>query len=294
MLKVRLISAFTLLPIVLLIFTVGPEWGALLFLMLSSAFCLHEMASMTLPALEARLTGSDDESLAVARRKLPWVVVGIGWLLQAATAYQLEAGIGLVVLGLFGGLLVGEYFAKSIDQAAARAFGILISVCYGALPWLVIWQLYKMGDHAKYVLLVMAITWMGDTGGYFGGRFFGGKLFGGRKLAPTISPKKTWEGAVFGLLMSILGGFILNAVYRDIAGVGPIASPGILLVAGLLGGVFEQLGDLLESLFKRFAGVKDSGSIIPGHGGFLDRVDGILFAAPVIWAVIYYGGALGL
>jgi phosphatidate cytidylyltransferase len=252
------------------------------------------MASMTLPALERRLAGSDADSLAVAQKKLPWVVVGIGWLLQAVTAYQLEAGIGLVVLGLFGGLLVGEYFAKSIDQAAARAFGILISVCYGALPWLVIWQLYKMGDHAKYVLLVMAITWMGDTGGYFGGRFFGGKLFGGRKLAPTISPKKTWEGAVFGLLMSILGGFILNAVYRDIAGVGPIASPGILLVAGLLGGVFEQLGDLLESLFKRFAGVKDSGSIIPGHGGFLDRVDGILFAAPVIWAVIYYGGALGL
>jgi phosphatidate cytidylyltransferase len=140
----------------------------------------------------------------------------------------------------------------------------------------------------------MAITWMGDTGGYFGGRLFGGKLFGGRKLAPTISPKKTREGAVFGLLMSILGGFTLNAVYRDIAGVGPIASPGVLLVAGLFGGIFEQLGDLLESLFKRFAGVKDSGSIIPGHGGLLDRVDGILFAAPVIWAVIYYGGALGL
>lgn len=294
MLKVRLISAFTLLPIVLLIFTVGPEWGTLLFLMLSSAFCLHEMASMTLPALEARLAGADEESLAVARRKLPWVVVGIGWLLQATIAYQLEAAIGLVVLGLFGGLLVGEYFARSIDQAAARAFGILISVCYGALPWVVIWQLYKMGDHAKYVLLVMAITWMGDTGGYFGGRFFGGKLFGGRKLAPTISPKKTWEGAVFGLLMSILGGFILDAVYRDIAGLGPIASPGVLLAAGLLGGIFEQLGDLLESLFKRFAGVKDSGSIIPGHGGLLDRVDGILFAAPVIWAVIYYGGALGL
>lgn len=294
MLKVRLISAFTLLPIVLLIFTVGPEWGTLLFLMLSSAFCLHEMASMTLPALEARLAGADEESLAVARRKLPWIVVGIGWLLQATIAYQLEAAIGLVVLGLFGGLLVGEYFARSIDQAAARAFGILISVCYGALPWVVIWQLYKMGDHAKYVLLVMAITWMGDTGGYFGGRFFGGKLFGGRKLAPTISPKKTWEGAVFGLLMSILGGFILDAVYRDIAGLGPIASPGVLLAAGLLGGIFEQLGDLLESLFKRFAGVKDSGSIIPGHGGLLDRVDGILFAAPVIWAVIYYGGALGL
>jgi phosphatidate cytidylyltransferase len=294
MLKVRLISAFTLLPVVLLIFTVGPEWGALVFLMLSSAFCMHEMASMTLPALERRLAGSDADSLAVAQKKLPWVVVGIGWLLQAVTAYQLEAGIGLVVLGLFGGLLVGEYFAKSIDQAAARAFGILISVCYGALPWLIIWQLYKMGDHAKYILLVMAITWMGDTGGYFGGRLFGGKLFGGRKLAPTISPKKTWEGAVFGLLMSILGGFTLNAVYRDIAGVGPIASPGVLLVAGLFGGIFEQLGDLLESLFKRFAGVKDSGSIIPGHGGLLDRVDGILFAAPVIWAVIYYGGALGL
>ena len=91
-----------------------------------------------------------------------------------------------------------------------------------------------------------------------------------------------------------MSGVVLNLVYRDVFGVGTIASFTLLLLAGFWGGIFEQIGDLLESLFKRFARVKDSGSIIPGHGGLLDRVDGVLFAAPVIWAVIYFGGLFGL
>lgn len=295
MLRVRLISALTLLPIILVIFTTGPAWAVLLFLMGVAGFCLYEMALITLPALESRLAPDQADRPPMGRKLLPWIVVLIGWMLiLCAALVPAEGVLGALILVILGSLLVGEYVSGSIDQAAARAFGILISVCYAGLPWLVVWQLYKMGEHAKYVLLVMAVTWMGDTGGYFGGRFLGGKIFGQRKLAPTISPKKTWEGAICGLILSTISGVLLNVVYRDVFDAGTIATLAILLLAGLLGGIFEQIGDLLESLFKRFARVKDSGSIIPGHGGFLDRVDGVLFAAPVIWAVIYFGGGLGL
>ena len=127
----------------------------------------------------------------------------------------------------------------------------------------------------------MTVTWAGDTGGYFGGRYFGGKIFGDRKMAPLISPKKTWEGALAGILLSIVGALLLNLCFMN-----QLGSPGFIARLALAGGAAAQLGDLVESTFKRFSGVKDSGVIIPGHGGFLDRVDGILFAAPVIWAIL--------
>lgn len=297
MLRIRIISAFLLLPLVLLIVTRGPWWGVLLFLIASAGVCLHEMAHIALSALERSLVGSAGGGATRSSRRqlMPWLAVVLGCSLLAGSAFlPSEAVMGSLILTLFICLLLGEYLGGSIEQSAAWAFSILITVCYAGLPWLLIWQLYKMGENAKYLLLVMAITWMGDTGGYFGGRFFGGKIFGDRKLAPTISPKKTWEGAVSGLLLSVIGALTLNYVYGDWLGLGEIASPVILLIAAVLGGIFEQIGDLLESLFKRVAQVKDSGSIIPGHGGLLDRVDGVLFAAPVIWAVVYYGGIVGL
>jgi len=146
-----------------------------------------------------------------------------------------------------------------------------------------VWQLYRMGPHASYIMLVMVVTWGGDTGGYFGGRYFGGKVFGDRKMAPLISPKKTWEGAVCSLVVSVVGALLLNLCFLN-----EIGTPSFIARLAVGGGIAAQLGDLVESTFKRFSGVKDSGVIIPGHGGFLDRVDGILFAAPVIWAILYY------
>jgi phosphatidate cytidylyltransferase len=140
-----------------------------------------------------------------------------------------------------------------------------------------------MAPNARFTLLVMTVTWCGDTGAYFGGRFYGGKIFGDRKLAPIISPKKTWEGAIAGILASIAGAMVLNLIFLN-----DLGSMGFIGRLALVGGIAAQLGDLVESTFKRFSGVKDSGVLIPGHGGFLDRVDGILFAAPVIWAILYY------
>src|SRR5690606_3231770 len=123
----------------------------------------------------------------------PLITVGIGWAIFLASAFgRFEGGRGTVAVGLIAALLVGAFAARRIDLAVARATGSLVALCLGALPWVIIWDLYLLGDHSRYLLLLMAVAWCGDTGGYFGGRFFGGKIFGDRKMAPSISPKKTW------------------------------------------------------------------------------------------------------
>src|SRR5699024_7397069 len=128
----------------------------------------------------------------------------------------------------------------------------------------------------RWLLLALAIVWAADTGAYFAGRRFGGKLFKERRLAPRISPNKTIEGLLGGLLAAVAGG----VVFAPLAGAAASQLPAVALVALLAAG-FSVLGDLFESLLKRHAGVKDSGNLIPGHGGLLDRLDGVLAALPV-------------
>jgi phosphatidate cytidylyltransferase len=118
------------------------------------------------------------------------------------------------------------------------------------------------------VLFVLLIVWASDIGAYAAGR-----VFGGPKLAPAISPGKTWSGAAGGLV----GACLVGAVAARFAADAPISHAA--LVAGVLG-ILAQLGDLLESWLKRHFGVKDSSRLIPGHGGLLDRLDGVLAAAP--------------
>lgn len=128
----------------------------------------------------------------------------------------------------------------------------------------------------ELVFFVLMATWMGDTAAYFGG-----KGFGKHQLAPLISPKKTIEGAVAGLIGSISGALIAKLWFLDI-------NFSNAIIAGILIGIFGQLGDLSESLIKRNLHVKDSGSIIPGHGGMLDRIDSLLFSLPVFYYYYIY------
>jgi phosphatidate cytidylyltransferase len=293
MLKARLITALVGLPIVLLAFVYGPWWFIVLFIMACMTLSIFEAAGMLIPTFELRLAGhgagaeevsSVKRLAASATSRLPALATAIGWLMLLLTANsEPTASVGIIAIGMLAALLIGCFSSRDVDLSAARAFGMLTSLAYAALPWIVVWHLFLMAPHSRYILLVMAVTWLGDTGGYFGGRYYGGKIFGNRKLAPTISPKKTWEGAVAGLALSVVGGLVLNVIF-----VGELGSFGLIALCGLLGGVSAMIGDLVESMLKRFAKVKDSGTIIPGHGGFLDRVDGILFAAPVIWALLHY------
>jgi phosphatidate cytidylyltransferase len=123
-----------------------------------------------------------------------------------------------------------------------------------------------------WVFLTMALAWGSDTSAYFVGR-----KFGKTKLAPRISPKKTLEGSAGGLAASVLGALAMSFF---LPGLGPIDA----IALGILAGAAGQAGDLLVSVLKRSSGVKDSGGILPGHGGILDRVDALVFTAPATWA----------
>src|SRR3954447_19236362 len=132
-----------------------------------------------------------------------------------------------------------------------------------------------MQPGVAWIYYTCAITWLQDTSAYFVGR-----RFGRHKLAPVLSPKKTWEGAAGGLL----GAMITGVVCVSILGLPITLLQGALL--GLVGGIVGPLGDLSESLIKRQVGLKDAGNLIPGHGGILDRADSLLFTVPILYYLI--------
>jgi phosphatidate cytidylyltransferase len=125
-------------------------------------------------------------------------------------------------------------------------------------------------DGPELLLLALVITWAADSTAYFVGR-----AIGKHPLAPHISPKKTWEGSISGMLGSVLVAYVFSFWIH-------IPLPH-LLARGILGNLAGQMGDLLESAYKRSAGVKDSGGLLPGHGGILDRIDALILCLPVIW-----------
>ena len=129
------------------------------------------------------------------------------------------------------------------------------------------------------IMLPVAVTTLGDSAAYFVGR-----RVGRRRLAPKVSPGKTVEGAIGGLAGAVITGFVLGIFMGDFENL--VLSAPICAVIGLILGVAGQLGDLSESILKREAGVKDSGRLLPGHGGFLDRFDSLLFTTPLAYGLV--------
>ena len=187
-----------------------------------------------------------------------------GWLFSLL---MLVAAIGLAVewLGMWRGSHAGP--GALLAGIPYLAPGIV------ALPWL------RVDDAAgrDNVLFLLIVVWASDIGAYVVGR-----LVGGPKLAPAISPGKTWSGAVGGLVAAISVAWFFSGV------LGAPPARGLLIGACL--GIASQAGDLLESAIKRGFGVKDSGRLIPGHGGLLDRIDGLLVAAPAAALLAAYFG----
>jgi phosphatidate cytidylyltransferase len=143
----------------------------------------------------------------------------------------------------------------------------------GIFPGLTV-HVLGMENGSTWLFGLLAIVFSGDTFAYLSGRFFGTK-----KLLEPVSPKKTLEGSIGGLGGSALAGLVLGLFFLKDQPLG-----GLVLMA-MVTGLFAQVGDLFESLLKRIADVKDSGAIMPGHGGILDRVDGVLFAAPIYYVL---------
>jgi phosphatidate cytidylyltransferase len=249
------------------------------------------------------------ESYDVQTLRLPtYTFVGLFFLLLAADSGgetpQLSALKFVLALGfacaiapfLFLTIAMRRMQMKgSYPAAAASAFAFT----YIALPMAMLVQLRQQWAGAFWLLYLLLVVWAGDIFAYFVGRSLGRHL-----MAPRISPKKTWEGAAASVAASLVVGILLFNHALQISSfllrIGliqrrdglfalekPEIWPIVLLTIAL--NVAAQLGDLVESLIKRGAGVKDSGTILPGHGGMLDRIDALLFAAPVLW---FYAVAL--
>jgi phosphatidate cytidylyltransferase len=175
-------------------------------------------------------------------------------------------------------LCYGLLGVRDTAEGARAATTLLTGLVY--VPGLLVFVPWIRTDFGlDWLFLMLIVTWCGDTGAYFAGR-----ALGKRKLFERISPKKTWEGAIGGTLLSIVGALVIRAVDPSISPGGLETVPWVhMAVLGLLINISGVIGDLVESLFKRAHDVKDSGWIMPGHGGILDRVDSILFTAPVTW-----------
>lgn len=252
-LRKRVLSAAVLLPAAIACIWLGAEpWTALM------AVCVSVLAWEWVHLCGLRT------------RVLPGAAVPAVVLLAGALSVFEEGRAALIVLALgtvatwaIAGRLRGE------DAPEKPPGWLAAGVLYIGLAGIALIELRHDNEAGRAnVLFLFAVVWASDSGAYLAGR-----LFGGPKLAPAISPGKTWAGAVGGLAASVLAGLAVAAAMAP----GPIGR--VVAVAAILC-VATQAGDLLESAIKRHFRVKDTSSLIPGHGGLLDRLDGVLAAAP--------------
>jgi phosphatidate cytidylyltransferase len=254
----RILSALVGLPLVgLLVFWREPLGFGLLAL-LATGVALWELGRLTLP---------DARPVHVASLVFLGTAFATGVYLRPGLAHLwlLAAVLLLGLLVLFAG---GELKSRTV-RLGMSGFGIFyVGGLLMALPLMH----RDLPDGSLWVATAIAVTFVNDTGAYFVGR-----TIGRHKLAPAISPGKTVEGAVGGLVFGVAFMFVARATYF------PALTVLDALVIGVAGGILGPSGDLLESMFKRAVGAKDSGNIIPGHGGVLDRIDALLFVGAYIY-----------
>ena len=253
----RIVVAAVLLPIVLGAVYLGGWW---LFALIAVAVgvSLHEYWLMARALAPLALAGYIGAALALVGAQLS----GVTWMLGGALT-----------------TIVLAFVLKVISEARAGATAAISSTVMGAL-WIggglsFLLLLRDRPTHGQLALYTVLIAvWAGDTFAYLGGR-----LIGRHKMAPSTSPGKTWEGFVFGTAATVFVAFV--ALYKQ-----DFLSIPQSIVLGVVVAVAGPLGDLFESLLKRDAGVKDSGTVLGGHGGMLDRLDAFLFAAPAAYFTI--------
>ena len=256
----RLISAVVLLPVFLLIVIKAPGWMFNTLVVVASAAALWELVR-----LFEQAGRPVDRALALA--------AGVAVTASFATA-RLVDPFALPVFSLLiavVALLAAPVWRGTPD--VARSANTLLAITY--IGWLLgfgilLHHTSALGD--ELLLYVVGVTWIGETAAYVVG-----STMGRHKLAPAISPKKSVEGAVAQLVASVATGAAVGAWLL------PTCGAGVWLGGGALLGVVGQFGDLAESAIKRSAGTKDTGALIPGHGGVLDRIDSLLFNLPAFY-----------
>ncbi len=268
----RLLTAVVATPLALAAVFLLPGWGFFVFMALVIDWAAYEYLLIVRPR-------APHAPLRLLLVLSPLAAYAISFALSDALSadtdlltlrLHLLAGALVISVGL-GTLLL---FSRTPLEETIPALGILgFGIPYFALPIAAVHTLQQIDPWVVFLLL--AIVWLGDTAAYYVG-----SRIGRHKLAPVISPKKSWEGAVASFAIAMIAAVIWSRVRLGRLEIG-------ILVASALTSVAAQVGDLVESMIKRGSGVKDSGSILPGHGGVLDRLDALLFAAPVLLFVLW-------
>lgn len=284
----RIATAVVLIPIVLVLILRAPVPVLAGVAGIIALITIHEFLKLT-------------ESYGVQPMPLPTYILTAAFFVVLGIASDvplLSTGQFLVMLAFAAAVapflfltraMRGEDLRSGYPAAAASVFAF----SYIALPMGMLVQLRQQAAGAFYVLYLLLVVWAGDIFAYFVGKSMGRHL-----MASRISPKKTWEGAVASVVASVAVGWTLfhyalplssNMLRMGLIqrrdGLFGLEQPamGPIIALTIILNIAAQLGDLVESLIKRGAGVKDSGAILPGHGGMLDRIDAMLFAAPVLW-----------
>ena len=221
----------------------------------------------------------------------PFVNVVVYSLLTLAFIEIIDYRFLFLIVPLLLILVVQELFMKDTipyQNISSTLFGILyITLPFAALNYISFNEEFysKIGLSGNWSLLTgfFIILWTSDSMAYLVGI-----KFGKHKLFPRISPGKTWEGFIGGVVFAVIAGYIYSLVTKDVQADSTINASLHWIVMSLIISVFGMLGDLSESLLKRSGGVKDSGSLLPGHGGVLDRFDGIFFSSPIILTYLLF------
>lgn len=261
----RWITAIVAIPLVVLLVYKG---GSILFAIFICMVCI--LALMEYFRIAFNINDKPESSNSFSFQLSAFIIGPI--IILAAYINSFDIIFGLIILNLIiSGLISLRYFKTNplvVELIARQVLGIIYIPLFLSCMVLI----RNDVDGIAWIFFLLTLVFAGDTGAFYVGRFFGR-----HKLCPAVSPGKTIEGAIGGLAATLGAGLIfMNCFLKSL----PLG-PGILFFLSI--GVVGQVGDLFESELKRYADVKDSGSILPGHGGILDRIDALLFAAPVAY-----------
>jgi phosphatidate cytidylyltransferase len=260
----RWITAAVALPLLVAAVALGPRWLLSLLIVVVSVLGLAELGRLLLPE-------------APVRARL--LLLSGGLVLPLATHWLGLSGLAASAALLLFASFLPFLFATTMDREILRSLGsVAFAQLYIPFTMSHVILLFRFPQGRRWIFFVFLVIFAGDTGAFYSGRMWGRHL-----LAPIISPKKTIEGALGGLAVSlivaVLAGKLLNPASFRL---------GSLLILGLTLALVGQLGDLMESMIKRASRVKDAGTLLPGHGGMLDRLDSLVFAFPLTYYFAFF------
>jgi phosphatidate cytidylyltransferase len=282
----RILTATVLILAVFALIFFGQLWMITLFSAIVAELAAYEY-------LKLAAVGAESHGLKLC---IPvwWMALGTALaFVVTLPGFPVEGQLP-VLSALTLALFAWNGFRSPLIQVLPDTAQGLFGLIYIAYPLTLVPLLWKQEDGPALVLFLMVCVWAGDIAALYIGR-----AFGKRKLAPRLSPGKTWLGSIASIAGSMLAAGIVIAISNALTARGNtllhISQPlwQSLLLAAILN-IAAQLGDLLESAIKRGAGVKDSGTMLPGHGGILDRIDALLLAAPILWFILLLKDYLGL